>query len=436
MLWNLMQKGASANEGPLQALRDYGLVGLDAGTLGWGVPKSLQAATAQAHENLGAMNPITEAAAYGFGPGKVAGAMGLGKTLVGMAGEGALAGAASGAAKNYDTDPTTGAVVGGLMGGVLGGGGGALIKWPLTSLLTKGANVFGKLSRQLSNPADVTAAAKATSDAAYQPLSTVKFDPNRVTQAYDNAYQSLDADQRANLSRGMDSLIRKHYKEINSSNSVTASNIDGYARGLNEKAATGSRADGVLATKITDNLQGDTGVLATAPTLTGHAPGVAAGMQDTAQDAFKQFANAKALQDMSQKLKDWGTSPAGAAQTIAEKFYPGQNDPARQALIDIAQKSGGSGQTAYNLMHLIDPVLGYVGASMGGGPGALVGEMVGHLMKPGLASALTKAQQAASQRAIGAAYPALTGANPTIASPNVGMLLKSLMFGPAGAAGF
>jgi hypothetical protein len=397
---------------------------------------NVQALRAQTAQNRADIGPIASTAAdvagYGMGAGKILpGGAGIG----GAALQGGLYNAAAGAGAHSDTNPLLGAAAGGAAGAVAGGIGGAASKWLLDPLLTKGANVFGKMTGLLSDPAAVTAQAKAASDAAYAPLSTVKFAPNRVTNAYDSAYQSLDADQRANLSGGMDSLINKHYREINNNNSVTASNIDGFARGLNEKAATGSNADGVLAARITDNLQGDTGVLSTAPTLTGHAPGAAAQMQDTAQNSFKQYANAKALQDMSAKLKDWGTSPAGAAQTIAEKFYPGQSD-ARKALVNIAQQSGGSGQTAYNLMHLIDPVLGYVGASAGGGPGALVGEMVGHLMKPGLASALTKAQQGASQRAIGAAYPTLTGAAPSLVSPSTGNLLRALISGQLGASGF
>ena len=73
---------------------------------------------------------------------------------------------------------------------------------------------------------------------------------------------------------------------------------------------------------------------------------------------------------------------------------------------------------------------------MGGGPGAIAGEIGGHMLKPGLASALTGAQQRGTQRAIAAAYPALTGRPPTAYSPDFGQAVRSLLLGRAAASGY
>ena len=93
------------------------------------------------------------------------------------------------------------------------------------------------------------------------------------------------------------------------------------------------------------------------------APGAAAGMIKAAKDAHQVYSNARDLQQWSQSLKGFGSSPAGPAQRVAETYYNNPNDPRYKALANIVQSAGGSGQTAYNLMHMIDPILGYVGAS-------------------------------------------------------------------------
>lgn len=441
-LWDLMTRPIAKTEGPVEAARDYGSSALDAATLGWGQRMGLQDpnTVAQANANLGPiMGPIAQASGYAVGPGKILGpiAGGIAGTGVkGLALEGAAAGSIAGAAKEKN-NPLAGAGVGAVGGGALGTAGGLLGQ--LASAAVRGpANAVSKSLGLLSDPAEVTASTKAASDAAFQPMKQVQFDPTHVRQAYTDGYQGLAPDQLADLSPGFNAKVKRHFDQIQSGRSVSADSINGYVRSLDDAAR--SNGDRVLAGKITDNLEGPQGVLATSPTLSGHAPGEAAAMDATAKSAFQRYANAKSLQEMSQNLKDFGTNPVGQARDIAQKFY---SDPAnsayakqRQALIDIAQSGGSGGQTAYNMLHIIDPALDFFGGAVAGGPGAVAGGVAGHMMKPSIGQALSASQRAAQQRAIGGAYPALTGAPKTVINPNVGQMLKSLMLGPAGSAGF
>ena len=166
----------SANEGVLPALRDYGLAGIDDLTLGAAkahLPADVGQMIAQAHSNLGPMDPILSAAAYGFGPGKILGPIGRslgGAGVGGVAAEGALAGGANAAVGTQD--PSLGGVAKGAgQGAALGLGAGTV------------GSLLGKL---LSSPGSVNpqAAEAATKQASKEYLRRRKehsgeFNSNR-----------------------------------------------------------------------------------------------------------------------------------------------------------------------------------------------------------------------------------------------------------------
>jgi hypothetical protein len=385
-----------------------------------------RAKTAAATERLGPAGSIA-ANLTGYGPFAALGIAGKGGVL-----RTALEGGAAGAAAGWGHgDGLADAAEGGAAGAVGGAGVGALTKYLVNPLATLGANWFGKMTGALSDPTAVTDALEANKNLAYLPTHSIGFDGLPIDQAYRTAVNTLGKDQVAGLSGGFKSAVQDHLEQNANGVPTSASEIDGFMRGLDE--AAGTNADRTLAGRIKENLQE---VLDTTPPLTGQAPGVAADLIAKAKTAHQLYSNASDLQEWSQSLKGFGSSPAGQAQKLAETYYPDPNSDEYKALSNIAQAAGGSGQSAYNLMHMIDPLLGYVGASVGGGPGAMAGEIAGHLMKPGLASALTAVQQRGTQRAIGGAYPALTKNPPTLWSPDLGQAVRALLLGKAASAGF
>ncbi len=161
--------------------------------------------------------------------------------------------------------------------------------------------------------------------------------------------------------------------------------------------------------------------------MTGQPPGEALSVIQAARQAHQASANADALQKMSENLTGWGTSPAGQAKSIAQQFYPNPKSDEYQTLQKIAQAAGGGGQTAYNLMHMIDPVLGFAGASAFGGPGEIGAEIAGHALKPTLGKTLGYLQKQATQKAINQAYPTLAGGFQTSYYPQDGSALLTLL---------
>jgi hypothetical protein len=385
------------------------------------------AKTAAANERLGPLMG-TVANAVGYAPFGALGIAGEGGVL-GTALEGGAAGAVAGAGQG---DNLSDAAKGAAVGAVGGAGAGALTKYVVNPLATWGANKIGKAIGALSDPATVTASTAAAEKAAYAPAKGIRFDAFAdVNPAYYNAFNSLEEDQRRNLSGAFSGKVQGHISANNQAGTVTASNIDGFGRDLSNAAST--PADSVLAARIKQNLDG---VLGNATPLTGQAPGDALNVIQNARQAHQAAANADALQKMSQNLSGFGSSPAGQAKSIAQQFYQDPSSPQYQALSKIATTAGGGGQTAYNLMHMIDPVLGFFGASVGGGPGEIAGEIAGHAMKPTIGEALSTLQQGRVARAIGGAYPALTGAPPTLLSPDVGPAIRALLLGKAAGSGY
>jgi len=160
--------------------------------------------------------------------------------------------------------------------------------------------------------------------------------------------------------------------------------------------------------------------------VTGQAIGEAGDMIRDARLAHQRAANAQSLAEWDPNA-DFASNPANQAKRLAQTFYQ-KGTPQYDALKNIYNATGGTGQTAYNVMHMIDPALEYLGASMAGGPGALAAGVAGHAVKPGVGQLLGWFANQKLQRAIQEGYPALTGAR-TAVTPSTGELLRRLTLG-------
>ena len=391
-----------------------------------------RAKTAASGERIGPV-ASTVANMVGYAPlGELGIAGRLGGGVLGTAAEGMTAGGL--AAAGHDENVPLGMAVGGGSGLGLG----AATKYVVNPIATAGANWLGKATGALPTPAAITSALKADRDVKYDALKDVFYHPLDVQLnaldpiANDIAVSDPAGELTANAPRSMAAL--SSLQKLTTENPTqTAHSILTTLDRLRDSQGPTAGAENDVAPIIEGRLNN---FLASAnPVNPDLAPGAAAGMIKAAKDAHQVYSNADDLQQWSQGLKGFGSSPAGPAQKVAETYYNNPNDARYKALANIAQAAGGSGQTAYNLMHMIDPILGYVGASVGGGPGAIAGEIAGHMLKPNVAAALTGARQRGTQRAIAAAYPALTGEGPTAYSPDFGQAIRALVFGNEAGAG-
>ena len=381
--------------------------------------KSARADTDAASQRIG---PVASAVANtaGYAPMGAFGIAGkLGGKIIGSAAEGAVAGGA--AAAGHDDSVAGGMVTGGGTGAGIG-----LAGRIINPIARAGANAYGRITGALSSPEDITAATKAASTQAYNDAKKITFNPNDVNPAYTTAASSLDADQARALSPGFAKKVADHIDENNKMTSINASNIDGFARDLQNSATT--PADGVLANRIASNLDN---VMELARPTSGHKIGDGLAAITAARQAHGQSANAEMLQGITQP--DFQTNPSSQVARTAKQFYqPGS--PQWEALSKIYNAAGGGGQTSYKEMNLKYPDLGYMGASVGGGPGAMAGEIAGHALKPTVGNALGYLQRQRVQEQVNKAYPVLTGGK-TSYSPDVGGALRALMLGNQAANG-
>jgi hypothetical protein len=380
-----------------------------------------------------------EGAGYAMGPGAGAEALGLrsGAGLLGGAWRGALEGGAAGGlgAWGHGDNPIVGTAEG-LAGGAAGG---ALASSVLNPLSNWGATKLGQATGALNAPGAITSAAKGVRDDAYDALKDVTYEPTLGPDALMPALQGIKngvsaIDPAGNLSANsrsvaaLDALIGRTASPANKTQTAesilsTIDKVSGYQGPM-------GGAENDIAPVIKTGLQN---YLQNANPTSAHSAGDALDLIQAAKDAHQTYKNALSLQNMSQSLAGFGQSPGPQAQKLAETWYNDPSSPEYQALSKIAN-AGGGGMGAYNVMHMIDPVLGYVGASMGGGPGALAGEIAGHAMKPTIGSILTAGQRRATQGAISDAYQPLVGQSGPRITPNAGNALLALMFG-AGSAG-
>ena len=353
------------------------------------------------------------AGAYALGPGKFLGPaaaeIGGGSALARLMAEGAMAGGIS------DFDPSD--PIGSTLHGAMGGG--------AVGALAHGVGMgAGKL---LSKPgavdaADAVAKTGEAKEAAYGALNKIPVDPGRVQSAIGGVMDNLDPSVETGMSGGLKSQINDIYSTLKDQTTAHAGQVDSWQRQINEAANRESYpTDRIVAGQINDALDG---VLQT------HGAG---GLQDTAQAAFKRYANAKDLQSMAQNLSDFGQSP-GAGPAKAAGFYdPGS--PEYKAWMKVNASSDPSYDPSYTISHIGGGLAGAATAALGGGP---VGGLLAYEAGKGATKWATKGlvnqmKRARIQKAFQAAYPSLTGVQPTGAmqAPPVGDLIKNLMFGGA-----
>jgi hypothetical protein len=284
---------------------------------------------------------------------------------------------------------------------------------------------LGRKLGWLDTPENVIASTDAARRQAYAAADRFEFHPDDVNPAYQGALDGLTEGQTRNLSPAMKAKVDAHMGANDQMGSVTAGDMDEFARDLHGAATT--PADKVIAARIKNNLND---VMESAAPVSGQAPGAALVAITNARAAYQRAANASALAQWD-PLSDFPANAGPEVKNLATSFYQ-KGSPEYKALKNIYDATGGYGQTAYNVMHMIDPALEYAGATVAGGPGALGAGVVGHAVKPGIGRALGWLADQKLQREIQASYPALTGAR-TAVTPSTGDLLRSLAIG--GTAG-
>jgi len=384
-----------------------------------------QQKTQEARDRLG---PAATFAANmtGFGPLKALGVGAkldaAGRPMLASATDFGIGSAVQGAATTPSDDTwlqTLGRIGAYGTGGFLGGGTlGAGAKYALNPIANWTANAAGRATGALAKPTAITDALQANRDAAYDALKDAPLDPADTRQALQGIRDGISAIdptggllKNAPRSSAVLDNLQKHAAE---SDDISAHDL--LSLGL-DKLPPPAGGEAEIAPLIKTGINN---YLDSTP---------AAGMVQDAKDAHRLFANARDLQGMTQNMKAWGTSPAGQAQQIATQYYPDQaakwfenpSDPAAAqfaALQKISRAAGGSAISPYGATHALAPLIDMATAGAGGlvgGPaGAVIGEHAGNLLnygvvKPAAGAALGYMTKKASQNAINAGYPALTG---------------------------
>ena len=219
--------------------------------------------------------------------------------------------------------------------------------------------------------------AKDAESAAYFPTHSIKFPMTEVSDAYHDAQGALSKDQEAGLSSGFRSTIAQHIEQNENTATTSASEIDGFKRGLNEAATT--KADGVLANGVSENL--DNVLKNTKPvTPTGDpdpnfATGEAADLLAKAKLAASQRMNAEQIAEVrrvgglpGESIGNTGSSWARGALKGDPQFY---TDPDVNAAMRSVAGAGSWLPPSYLFKHaLAYPV---AGALIGGGHGYATG---------------------------------------------------------------
>ena len=220
----------------------YHLTGLGGGDLAAQRAKSAEAA--QRDPSMTAAGGVLGGAAVGGPVGKLAegGAAIASPYLAPVAGRAApwLASRLAGGAVNAGATATDEVGRGedlSLKNILLGGGIGTIVGAP------RGAS--GPLAQSVEE-------AKNAEAAAYFPTHSINFPMHQVSDAYYDAAKALSKDQQAGLSPGFNRTVAQHIEENSKTSTTSASEIDGFKRGVNEAART--NADRVLASGISENL--------------------------------------------------------------------------------------------------------------------------------------------------------------------------------------
>jgi hypothetical protein len=436
-LWDFITRPRATTEGVGQAASDYGRAIADTATFGQADRlaaymnqtdlKSERALTEQAHQRLGLMDYAANA--VGYAPlGELGIASKLGGGIRGALAEGAGAGALG--AYGHDQSPVSGALMGG-GGGFAGGVAAKAINPIVGGLATK----IGRLTGALDSPADITQSLQDAKTAAYGQLKNTFYNPNDVTTALQNAGNEISLNDpggglQRNAPRSVAELT-KMYNQAATSSTQTAHDIYTSIQNLDKPQGALGGSENEVAPIIQKHLQN---VLDNVQPVSTTKAGAAADLA-AAKTANQQWANARDLQQWSESLKGFGQSPAGAAQKVAETYYTDPSSDQYKALSNIANAAGGAnaGQSAYSLVHgLVHPAiegLAFHALPPGIAPAAAAAAtFLG--AKPAIGAALGARSTGATQNAINAAYPTLTGQR-TVYQPDFSRALQTLLFGRA-----
>jgi hypothetical protein len=415
-----------------EALKDYGLAGLDDVTMGLGTHLAgLDREAEQAQQNLGIMRYPTAALTYAVGPGaaykagmEALGGKALTRGILGATTEGALGGATSAAGHGGSLeDVLTGAGTGGAMGVGL-----STLATAAAPAVRAGASKLGPTSAD-----DLTRSLLADKQAKFNDFDRIQYDPSQIKNAVDNVHSQVYAGDDGTFLRDT-SEVNRILRNYSNDMDVAAllgnrANAGGYQQTmvkLNKIVADGG-APGRAAKDARD------GLMQAFPTLqpANATPAEAVGRLAAANAAHAAHANSEQLGDWLSTIDTYpaktmvpGTE-ASAALENTPQFYrgPGQSE----ALTNIGRAGTGgiegiAGQTA-------PFALGAAGYKLGGETGAGLGFGLG----VGMRAVQPIAQRAAVRRAIFDAYPALSGRQPSNPEETVGNLLRTLVGGKLAA---
>jgi hypothetical protein len=429
--------------------------------VGGGDLASQQAQTAAANQRLGPAGRVASSIT-GYGPLAALGiAPALGGGVLASGAELATGGALEGAGQSRaDTwggvakDALTSAAkmgVGGVGVGILG-----KVANPVMNAV---ADVIGKpigrVTGVLATPEEATASTQAAKTAAYDKFDDVLYHPSDIGNGVSDVKGGIYANDVDNnylknspqTAKILDSYADQMNNAALQKQPTTGATLNDTIKQLDSVARkNSSNFEGVAAAQARDGL---TDLFHSATPLS--APSnfnVNTALQDaaTANAAYK---NADFLQQAGQNLTFFGQSPASDAARIAQKFYrqgiadlaagrPTQDAAIVQRLSKIALAGGGL-PSAMALAHAAYPLAEAAGSGLGatfGGPaGAMMGEAVGGLAAAGaktaLSNAMSKAQTAASLKAINHSYPAMTGQSVAFPSIDMNPLMRAILLGSA-----
>lgn len=376
-------------------------------------------ARAQRAQQASELGPITSTAAsiLGYGPmGAVLGPAGATASLAGRpiaqaAAEGALAGGIS----NLDpSNPISSAGTGALGGAALGGAAG---------VLTHGANAG--LQKAFGKPGTVDPAAAIASTAkdsadAYAALHQKPADPQAITGAIKGVLTGLDPSVVTGMSPGLKSTILDIGQTVQNLPEANAGQLDSWQRQINA-AAQRERypTDKVVAGQLDSAFDG----------LIKQAG--AGDLQNAAQAAYQRSVQAQNLAEWMAKTKAGGTL-GQAPLTEAETWYQGK--PQYKDLVDIYQANQGMMDPSNSIAHMGGAAGSMLGYHAAGPVGGLIGHPIGYQAAKYLSkNAVKKARTGNMLAQLTAAYPGLTGVQPTgaVQGPQAGDMIKNLMLGTA-----
>jgi hypothetical protein len=354
---NWMTRPIAKTEDPLSAARDYALSAADAATFGH-LPSALTPSIAQAHANLGALDPLATTIGYAAGPGKIIGPLTRGAVALapealsaGRVGSALAAGsenaiAAGAGAQGHGgsaSDIAQATVLGGFggaLGGALGGGAGPTPKAPEVGAPGRsGAPSTGMYAQR---------------EQAYAPLDSIYFDRSTANNAAAqglNTIKTARDPQNMGAGLGISPQVNNIMGDLVGQPAATGRNIQEASRALRSE---GSWQAHQFANQLDD-------ALGTAQPIAGGGVGDAAAAK-SAGDMWHQ--RIQDLERLSQEGLQGQPAPTKSAVQQTRQFYD-PNSPQGQALSNLqaAQQPGFNWWTA---KHIAGPLIGAAGLGLEG----------------------------------------------------------------------